>query len=185
MKYKKIFINIAIIIGFMLIISANVFIQQLSNLDEIWIYNFGRCIINGLLPYKDFSIIITPLFAYISAGFLKLFGDEMIVLRVGEVIQTTLLLFMMYKILERLKVNRGASLLCTLGIYYIYSSTFCFDYNWAVLLIALVVLYIELKDEEIVLFSFKKDLMLGILVRNINSFKTNFRIGTFCSIYRI
>ena len=104
MKSKNLLIDIAIILGFMLIISGNVFVQQFSNLDEIWIYNFGRCIINGLLPYKDFSIIITPLFAYISASFLKIFGDEMIVLRFAEVLQTALILFMSYKVLERLNV---------------------------------------------------------------------------------
>ena len=163
MKYKSVLINIAIILGFMLIVSANVFIQQLSNLDEIWIYNFGRCIINGLLPYKDFSIIITPLFAYISAAFLRLFGDEMIVLRFAEVIQTALILFMVYKILERLKVNKGISLLFSLGLYNLYSSVFCYDYNWAVLLLSLVVIYIELGQEKTLQFNLKKDLAIGIV----------------------
>ena len=161
MKCKKILINIAIILGFMLIISSNVFIQQLSNLDEIWIYNFGRCIINGLVPYKDFSIIITPLFAYISAFFLKIFGDEMIVLRFAEVMQTAFVLFMVYKVLERLKVNEGLSLMFTLGIYYLYSAMFCFDYNWAVLLFSLIILYLELKEEKKISHNLRRDLLVG------------------------
>ena len=163
MKNKNILINIAIIFGFMLITSANIFIQKLSNLDEIWIYNFGRCIINGLLPYKDFSIIITPLFAYISAAFLRVFGSEMIVLRCAEVIQTALVLFMIYKNLEKLKVNKGISLLFTLGIYYLYSKSFCFDYNWAVLLISLIILYRELREDKTLEYKFKSDLIIGVL----------------------
>ena len=163
MKSKKLLIDIAIILGFMLIISGNVFVQQFSNLDEIWIYNFGRCIINGLLPYKDFSIIITPLFAYISASFLKIFGDEMIVLRFAEVLQTALILFMSYKVLERLNVNKGVSILFTLGLYYLYYQVFCFDYNWAVLLVALIIIYIELKEEEQFRVNFKRNLFIGVL----------------------
>ena len=163
MKYRTILINILIILGLMLIVSANVFIQQLSNLDEIWIYNFGRCILNGLLPYKDFSIIITPLFAYISAAFLRIFGNEMIVLRFAEIFQTAFILFMIYKILERIKVNQGISLLFAIGVYYIYSNVFCFDYNWAVLLFSLIILYMELKEETALRQNFKKDLFIGIL----------------------
>lgn len=163
MNYKKILINFILILGFMLIASANVFVQEFSNLDEIWIYNFGRCIVNGLLPYKDFSIIITPLFAYISAFFLKLFGDEMIVLRFAEVIQISLVLFMIYKILDRLKVNKGISLLSAMGIYMLYSTVFCFDYNWAVLLVSLVIIYMELMEEEILKHSHKRDIAIGLL----------------------
>ena len=163
MKNKNIFINIAIILGFMLIVSANVFIQPLSNLDEIWIYNFGRCIVNGLVPYRDFSIIITPLFAYIGAAYLKVFGDEMIVLRFAEVMQTAFILFMTYKILEELKLNKGIALLSSLGIYFLNSSVFCFDYNWAVLLVSLIIIYFELNEDNTLKYSLKKDLTLGIL----------------------
>lgn len=48
-----------------------------------------------------------------------------------------------------------------------YSAVFSFDYNWAVLLVSLIVLYCELKNyKEYLKFDFKRDLLLGILVRN-------------------
>lgn len=48
-----------------------------------------------------------------------------------------------------------------------YSSVFCYDYNWAVLLVSLIVLYCELKNyKEDLKFEFKRDFLLGILVRN-------------------
>ena len=102
MKNRKILKNIILFIGFMLIASGNVFVQAFSNLDEIWIYNFARCIVDGLLPYRDFSIIITPLFPMISAIFLKIFGNEMVVLRGIEVIEIAAILFMTFKVLKRL-----------------------------------------------------------------------------------
>lgn len=114
MKNNKILKNIILFIGFMLVVSGNVFVQAFSNLDEIWIYNFARCIVDGLLPYKDFSIIITPLFPMISAIFLKIFGNEMVVLRGAEVIEIAAILFMAFKVLKRLNINKGISLILVL-----------------------------------------------------------------------
>lgn len=185
MKDKAFLKNIILLLGLALIVAGNVFVQKFANLDEMWIYNWGRCIVDGLLPYKDFNIIITPLFPYICALFLKVFGNEMIVLRFAEVIETALILFLIYKILERLKVNKNIALLFTLGLYFIFSEVFCFDYNWTVLLITLAVIYIELKQKNNFEFNFKRELLLGILVRNNYSFKTDFRLSSISSIYRI
>lgn len=123
MKNRKILKNIILFIGFMLIASGNVFVQAFSNLDEIWIYNFARCIVDGLLPYRDFSIIITPLFPMISAIFLKIFGNEMVVLRCIEVIEIAAILFMTFKVLKRLNVNKGVALILVLrNVLYVFNS---------------------------------------------------------------
>ena len=37
--------------------------------DELYGYGFGLNILKGLIPYKDFNMIITPLFSYIIAFF--------------------------------------------------------------------------------------------------------------------
>ncbi len=125
MKNKFVLKNIVLFVGFIVIASSNVFIQELSNLDEMWIYNFARCILEGLLPYKDFSIIITPLFPMISAIFLKIFGNEMVVLRIAETVLIATILFMMLKILRRLNVNKGISLLFVIrNLLYVFSSIF-------------------------------------------------------------
>jgi len=55
-----------------------------------------------------------------------------------------------------------------------------------VLLIELVILYIELKyKDEPLKFDRKRDVILGILARNYNTYKTNIRISFFDSFYRI
>lgn len=184
MKEKRILKEIAIIIGFMIIVAGNVLTQELSNLDEMWVYNFGRCILNGLVPYKDFNIIITPLFPYICAFLLKIFGNEMVVLRFAEIIETSLILFMIYKILDRLKVNKGIACLFILRLYSIYVREFCFDYNWTVLLITLIVLYVELQNaKETLEYNFKRDFFLGVLVRMYNFIKADHRTCTCVSVY--
>ena len=114
MKKKSLLESVGLFLILLLIVSGHVFIQKLSDYDEVWVYNFARCISIGLLPYKDFSIIITPLFPMICGLFLKVFGNEMIVMRILEVISTSVILLMIYKILVRLKVNKGFSLICTL-----------------------------------------------------------------------
>lgn len=62
------------------------------------------------MPYRDISMIITPLFPYICSIFLKIFGDEIIVMRILEIFMTSLILFCVYKILIRLKINEGIAL---------------------------------------------------------------------------
>ena len=51
-----------------------IIITPLGDLDELWNYNFAKQIAEGNLPYKDFSIIVTPLASFVSAIFLKLLG---------------------------------------------------------------------------------------------------------------
>ena len=49
------------------------------NGDEIWNYGFAYNIATGLIPYKDFNMIVTPLFPMISAIFMKIFGINIII----------------------------------------------------------------------------------------------------------
>ena len=94
-------------------------------------------------------------------------GNEMVSLRIAETIQIAAIIFMTFKILRRLGVNRGIALSLIIGLYYMYYQVFCFDYNWAVLLVTLIILYMELKDyKEDLKFNPKKDLFLGILARS-------------------
>ena len=116
MKDKKVKQNILIFFAFILMTTGNVLIQELTNLDEIWNFNIGRCISNGLLPYKDISMIITPLYPLICAGLFKIFGTELLVFRIFECIQTGAILFLIYKILENLKINKGVALACATRI---------------------------------------------------------------------
>ena len=65
--------------------------------DELYNYGFGFNIINGLIPYKDFSMIIPPLFSYIVAFILKIFGSKLIVYHFILASIILLILFISYK----------------------------------------------------------------------------------------
>ena len=47
--------------------------------DELYNYGFSYNIINGLVPYKDFNMIIPPLFSYLYALIMNLFGTKLII----------------------------------------------------------------------------------------------------------
>lgn len=65
--------SILIFIGILLIISPVILSRQLNNLDEIWNYNFAKNIADGLIPYKDFNMLQTPLLPFITGLILKVF----------------------------------------------------------------------------------------------------------------
>ncbi len=134
----------------------------------------------GLLPYKDISMIITPLFPYICAGILKIFGEEIIIFRIIETLGLASVLFVMYKIMCRLKINNGVAIISIFAINYAYKEMLGFDYNWAVLLIQLLLLYIDLKPKQEV--NQRKELTLGILARSNSTFQADNRNSIFHSI---
>ena len=47
--------------------------------DELFNYGFAKNILDGLIPYKDFNMIIPPLFAYMTAFILKIFGKKLLI----------------------------------------------------------------------------------------------------------
>ena len=62
--------------------------------DEIWNYGFAYNIATGLIPYKDFNMIITPLFPILGAIFLSIFGKNLIVYHIfNALICTTIFSF--------------------------------------------------------------------------------------------
>lgn len=156
-KYlKKEYILIAFI--FIAILST-ILIRPLGDLDEIWNYNMARNIAKGQIPYKDVSLIITPLLPFINSIFLKFLGDELIVMRILAAILGTAIIYMVFKILRKLTNETNISMIATLLIGILFREVYCVDYNYLTLFIALLILYLELKRPE----SFKQHFILGIL----------------------
>lgn len=162
--------NILIILILFISIAGVVLPKELNNLDEIWNFNFARCIADGLLPYKDFNMVQTPLLPILCGIILKLTFNEMIVMRILAILLMTACFFASYKILERLNVHRYIINLFIVGIYLMFYNYFCIDYNYAVLLISLIIIYIELKYEMFDVDP-KRDFWLGILVGSSILFK--------------
>lgn len=185
MKIKNVKNNdIVIFIYFFILIAATILTKSLNNLDELWNYNFANNIAKGNLPYGDFNMVQTPLLAIVCGFILKIFGNELIVMRIIAIFLNTIIIFLVYKILELLKINKHIVYLSLTGIYFIYFDYFCLDYNFAVLLVALLSLYLEIKnlnkDGNLLRFNVKKEIVLGILVGTSILFKQT--TGLFLSL---
>ena len=127
---------------FMLSVQLN---KYPTNLDELWNYNTARCIKNGLIPYKDISMITTPLFPTMFAICLKIFGDNLFVFRIIGAVLFTLILIFTYKIFYELLKKQSIAIIFTGIICFALFQYFMVDYNFFVLLIALIIEYLELK----------------------------------------
>lgn len=65
--------------------------------DELYGFGFGVNILKGLVPYKDFNMIITPLFSYLVAGVLGIFGEYLIVYHIIICLIIVSITYMSYK----------------------------------------------------------------------------------------
>ena len=180
---NKVLKNTLIILILFLSVSAVIIPKEINNLDELWNYNFARNIADGLLPYKDFNMVITPLLSMICGAVLKFTFNELIVMRILAVCLITAILYITYKIFRILKINQYICNILIIGIYLLLYKHFCIDYNFAALLVILMTIYYELKNiskKEDLLNINKRDVFLGILVGSSILLKQT--IGLFTSV---
>lgn len=136
--------SILIFLGILLIISPIILSRSLGNLDEIWNYNFARNIADGLIPYKDFNMVPTPLLSFIAALILNLFGNELIIMRILAILLISSIFFMIYKILKKLNINLFYIFTFLFLLLFLLKDHICIDYNFAVLFLTLILIYLEL-----------------------------------------
>ena len=145
---KKILKDLAIFCILAIIIAGIILPRELNNLDEIWNFNFARNIANGLMPYKDFNMVQTPLLSIICGMILKAFGTELFTMRIIAVVLCSSIMLVAYKILEKLETPTALRYAFLIATIYLYKNYFCIDYNFAVLWIILIVTLIELENIE-------------------------------------
>ncbi len=167
-KLKNIFIDIFIFVFIALFCFSNIFLNSIGNLDEIWNYNFAKNICDGLVPYRDFNMVQMPLLSMICAICLKAFGNQLIVMRVLAVILMSLIFFVGYKILKLVTNDKMAKLILPV-ILVLFNDILCIDYNYAVLFIALVILYVELRhlnkldEDDFLQYDFRYNFVIGLI----------------------
>lgn len=155
-KYKRI-----VFFSFLLIfISFCVFSYKLGNMDEIWNFNFSNCISNGLVPYKDFSIIQMPFLPFVLGILLKLTAKELIVMRIAATILWFLIYILIFKIFKILKIKEAMCYLCIFIFSLIFKDYYCIDYNIFSVFLTLIVVICELKNDY---DNKKNNFIIGIL----------------------
>ena len=116
--------------------------------DEIWNYGFSYNIASGLVPYRDFGMLQTPLYFFLASFFIRIFGNYLFSF---HLFNSFILAGIIYIILKKLKY-KGFIL-----IPFIFLS--CYPgYNIFSVLILLIILCLISKKLKY------KDFIMGILV---------------------
>ena len=178
--------NILLIAFLFITIFSIIIVKPISNLDELWNYNTARAISEGLILYKDISMITTPLLPMVTSIFLILIANEVIVSRILAAVLWSGIIFTIYKIFKILIKEENASLIVTALIGILCRDIYCIDYNITILLIALVILYQELKDiKNVPKYNKKKDLIIRNYSRTCYMYKTKYRSNSCCNCCNI
>lgn len=166
MKKEKLFDITLFILIFVAILSI-ILLKPLGNLDELWNYNFARNVADGLIPYKDFNMLQMPLLPLICGIVLKITFNELIVMRILAALLCSAIIYITYRLFNILNIKKEISIIFTFFIGYLFKDIFCIDYNWATLLLVLLIIYNEIKqykkDNLLLKTEIKNDLVLGIL----------------------
>lgn len=65
--------------------------------DEVWSYGFSYNISKGMVIYRDFNVLQTPLFFFIIAFFIKIFGSYMILMGIVDCLLCSIMMVCLYK----------------------------------------------------------------------------------------
>lgn len=144
------------------IIAFVIFIQcfglrVIGAIDIIWQYNSAASIVDGLLPYRDYNMITTPFYYFISAFFLsfhkslamKMITDDILI------IITDILLFELSRLITKSRIRQIFSV-----VFSCFVIGLGFAYNTMLLTIGLSIILIQKDSQDI---GRNKAILTGIL----------------------
>lgn len=143
---KRVFYVLLFIIIFCITFCYSMFLTP-SISDEIWSYSFCYNIASGLIPYRDFNMVITPLFSLLGSIFVKIFGNYLFSIHIFAAIWVGIIMVMLFKLLK------WKSFVFYVYILLYHSPT----YNFLCLLWIFIILYsVSIKKDN--------DIIMGIIV---------------------
>lgn len=119
--------------------------------DEIINFQSVIKMVNGNLIYRDFNVIVTPLFFIIGKGLLYLFGSNIFLFRIYNVFIFAFLFISIYLLLKKLKISKSLSIFTILVFLLFLSPYIKVGANYNILAIALYIfgIYIYKKENTI------------------------------------
>lgn len=133
---------------FFLFLLWNLIIQPIDH-DEIYNYGFSVSMYQGLIPYRDFNMVITPLFNFLFSLPFHLFGKNILVFHLEGAILLTIITYFLFKIVE--KKTWIIIALFFIGVCEIFP-----NYNLFCYLLLLLIIYLE-KNK-------KNDYLIGLVI---------------------
>ena len=115
--------------------------------DVILNYGFSYNISRGFIIYRDFNVMQTPLFFFVSSMFIKLFGDYIWVIHFMCAIATGIFMIILFKL-----VKYKAFIIYPVILYFYIPS-----YNFICLVLLFVIIYLVNKNKD-------NDVLMGVLI---------------------
>lgn len=120
------------------------FFRDVSNVDELWNYNFANNIWSGRLPYRDFNLLQTPFSCLINAGFLALFGRYILSIRFAGALLFLGVSLLLYRQSRLLGAGRIAALVVPFAFITMFFWDIFFEYNVLILFFLLAAMVFDL-----------------------------------------
>ncbi len=115
------------IISFIVLIAVLVFLKEhlcmVSSMDEIRNYNLSRAIVMGLIPYKDFNMVMTPFFVQLFAIPL-VFSKTLFMCRLAHSLYLVFTEWVFYRIVKEKCGHKVALFLCLCSIPFLDIATY-------------------------------------------------------------
>ena len=153
--FKK---NFKFIVIFLIIFLFNLICNPV-NLDEVWNYGFANNIYEGLVPYRDFNMVLTPFYSFFMALPFFVFGSNMLVFHLTNALVITFCFVLIEKMLD--------DKVWIVFFFSLFPFDFCFpNYNMFLFILLCSLIYLEenyVKDDN-KLIHYLIGFLLGIAV---------------------
>lgn len=160
------------------------FLRNITD-DELYNYGYAHNILSHLIPYRDFNMIVPPLFSYFCALFQFVLGDKLIVYHMVISLLVTFIFFLVYP-----KLGYSSFAILSFSLFYPYFgyNTFCLfllfllfsiqDKKYYSLLSPIIIIFMVLTKQTFIF------LAIPSLVESKNKKRTLiiYLIGFFCSL---
>ncbi len=120
---------------------------KLDNMDEIWNFSHAKGIASGLVPYKDISIIVTPISMYINSLLLRI-NSSLLTFRVLYFIYYVILIYLLDKLCDLLKIKVLVKYVLIFWITMLLVKQCYLDYNFMQLILIILLIYLTLRNED-------------------------------------
>lgn len=98
-RNKKIKYILLFIIIFIVTFCYTCFFFHVSG-DEVWNFGFAYNITKGLVPYRDFNMIITPLYSFLGSIVINIFGSYLYSLHILDAILIASMVVILFKMIS-------------------------------------------------------------------------------------
>ena len=132
---------LSILIGLMIVSN------KLDNMDEIWNFSHARWVMLGLIPYKDISIIVTPLSIFLNSLFLRI-NSSLLMFRIIYLGYYIVLIYLLDRLCDLLNIKKLIKYIFIFSMMLVLVDRCYLDYNFIQFILIILLMYLSLKNKN-------------------------------------